>query len=173
MMRTIEAPRLTLEPQLAEHAGAMFAVLSDPAIYAYENAPPASVEWLHQRFAALQARRSPDGSQQWLNWVLRLRSGELIGFVQATVEGDGRAWIAYQLASAYWGHGLAHEAVDAMIGELAARYRVHTVAAVFKRANARSRRLLERLGFAAAGLPVDAADEDSMQRELVPTETTR
>ena len=39
-----------LEPQVAAHAEAMFVVLSDPAIYAYENAPPESLEWLRKRF---------------------------------------------------------------------------------------------------------------------------
>lgn len=172
-MRPIETPRLTLEPQCAAHADAMFIVLSDPAIYAYENAPPASLEWLRRRFAALEARRSPDGREQWLNWVLRLRSGELIGYVQATVGAEGRAFIAYELASAHWGRGLAHEAVEAMIDELAAQYDVRTLAAVFKRANTRSRRLLERLGFTPAEVAAEAPDEDMMQRELAPTETTR
>jgi [ribosomal protein S5]-alanine N-acetyltransferase len=165
-MRPLATPRLTLEPQCAAHAEAMFAVLSDPAIYAYENAPPASLEWLRQRFAALEARRSPDGREQWLNWVLRLRTGELIGYVQATVGAEGRAFIAYELASAHWGRGLAREAVEAMIDELAAQYRVHTLTAVFKRANTRSRRLLERLGFTPAAAPADAPDEDKMQRAL-------
>jgi ribosomal-protein-alanine N-acetyltransferase len=43
-MRSIRANGLTLEPQVAAHADAMFVVLSDPAIYAYENQPPKSVE---------------------------------------------------------------------------------------------------------------------------------
>ena len=173
MMRKIEAPRLTLEPQLAQHAGAMFAVLSDPAIYAHENAPPASVEWLYQRFAALEARRSPDGRELWLNWVLRQRSGELIGYVQATVGVEGRAFIAYEMASAHWGRGLASEAVEAMIDELASRYGVHTLVAVFKRANTRSRRLLERLSFTPAAAAAADPDEDMMERKLAPAETTR
>jgi len=43
-MRTIDASSLTLEPQTAAHAEQMFVVLSDPAIYEYENKPPASLE---------------------------------------------------------------------------------------------------------------------------------
>ena len=146
-MRHLESPRLSLEPLTAAHAEAMFEVLSDPAIYAFENAPPASVERLRERYAKWETRRSDDGRQQWLNWVLRVRSGTLIGYVQATVEADGSAWIAYELASAYWGRGLASEAVRAMASELASQYRVHMLRAMFKRANRRSLRLLERLGF--------------------------
>src|SRR5919109_5115976 len=84
-MRTIEAARLTLEPQTASHAVEMFDVLSDPAIYAYENSPPRSLEWLRTRFEKLESRRSPDGMQRWLNWVVRLKTGALVGYVQATV----------------------------------------------------------------------------------------
>lgn len=166
MMRTIETARLMLEPQLAEHAPAMFVVLSDPAIYRFENAPPATLEWLRQRYAALELRRSPDGREQWLNWVLRLRSGGLIGFVQATIDAEGRAFIAYELGSAHWGRGLAHEAVQAMIGELASQYAVHTLHAAFKRANDRSRRLLERLGFVPTKSQSTAADEELMTLSL-------
>ena len=172
-MRVIESPRLVLEPQCTAHAQAMFTVLSDPAIYTYENAPPASLEWLQRRFAALEARHSPDGREQWLNWVLRLRAGELIGFVQATVQAEGRASIAYELASAHWGCGLASEAVEAMTSELAAHFGVHTLAAVFKRTNTRSRRLLERQGFRPVASAAVDDDEDMMQRTLTATGTPR
>jgi RimJ/RimL family protein N-acetyltransferase len=163
--------RITLEPQTAAHAEEMFAVLSDPAIYEYENEPPRSLEWLRERFRKLESRRSPDGEEKWLNWVIRLSSGELIGYVQATVHRDGRAAIAYELASAYWGRGYARKAVEAMIGELVQNHGVRTLTAVFKRENQRSRRLLERLGFAPASaqrcleLEIEP-DENLMQREM-------
>ena len=122
-MRFVSAASLTLEPQVAAHAAEMLAVLSDPAIYEYENEPPASLAWLRARFEKLESRQSPDGNEQWLNWVIRIPSGELIGYVQATVRASGQAAIAYELASAHWGRGLASQAVRAMLGELAA----HTV----------------------------------------------
>lgn len=177
-MRALHTPRLQLEPQRALHAQEMFAVLSDPAIYEYENASPASAEWLRERFTKLETRRSADGSEQWLNWVLRQRGGGLIGYVQATVQADGRAFIAYELASAHWGRGLGSEAVAAMIDELVAAYGVHTLLAIFKRLNHRSRRLLERLGFGAAdaanlqGVELEP-DEDLMQRRVAPTDGGR
>jgi ribosomal-protein-alanine N-acetyltransferase len=177
-MRALRTPRLELEPQSALHAEAMFAVLSDAAIYEYENAPPTSLEWLRERFARLESRRSADGSEQWLNWVLRQHGGGLSGYVQATVRPDGRAFIAYELASAAWGRGLGSEAVAAMCDELSAQYGVHTLLAIFKRANHRSRRLLERLGFAAADAAILQgaeleSDEDLMQRSVVATDEAR
>jgi len=149
-MRVIETGGLTLEPQTATHADEMFAVLSDPAIYEHENAPPPSLEWLRTRFTKLETRVSPDGREQWLNWVIRLSDAALIGYVQATVHPDGRAAIAYELSSAHWGRGLAHQAVEAMMRELAERHGVRRFTAVLKRGNLRSLRLLERLGFSLA-----------------------
>lgn len=172
--RVIATPRLALEPQRAGHAAEMFALLSDAAIYRFENAPPASLAWLHERFSKLETRRSADGREAWLNWVLRLRTGGLIGYVQATVDAQGQALIAYVLASPHWGQGLAHEAVQAMLAELAGAWQVHRLLAVFKRGNLRSRRLLERLGFeagsAAQRLQFEVEDdEDLMQRALATT----
>jgi len=42
-MRVIETPSLTLVPQTVAHAEEMFVILSDPAIYEYENEPPPSL----------------------------------------------------------------------------------------------------------------------------------
>ena len=140
----------------------MFLVLQDPRIYEHENEPPASEEWLRERYTKLETRRSGDGSERWLNWVLRLSSGEAIGYVQATVEPSGRAFVAYVLESRWWGQGLAQEAVRAMMDELRAAYGVNHYVAVFKKRNERSRRLLERLGFAPVMLSEAEADEDAM-----------
>src|SRR5216117_2721903 len=149
-MHIIKTASLTLEPQSATHAQEMFTVLGDPAIYEFENEPPPSVEWLRARFAKLESRLSADGQEQWLNWVIRVPTSELIGYVQATVRPDGQAAIAYELSSAYWGRGLARQAVQAMISELVEHYRVRCLSAVLKRGNLRSMRLLERLGFSLA-----------------------
>ena len=172
-MRVIESGHLLLEPQLAAHADEMFVVLSDPAIYEYENGPPSSLEWLRDRYTKLESRQSKDGTEQWLNWVIRLRSGELIGYVQATVHAGGRAAIAYELASAYWGQGHAFAGTQAMIVELNGHYDVNRLSAVLKRQNFRSQRLLERLGFGLA-TPKELArrsveaDEMLMLRNLAP-----
>jgi len=163
-MNTVRSDGLTLEPQIAAHAAEMFVVLSDPAIYEYENQPPPSLEWLRSRFIKLETRRSSDGKEQWLNWVIRLPTSELIGYVQATVKTHGSASIAYELSSAYWGHGLASEAVKAMTSELVQNYQVRSLSAVFKRENLRSRRLLERLGFTVA------SPEVHIQHQIEPGE---
>ena len=173
-MRVLAAGPIVLEPQVVGHAEALFEVLRDPALYAFEGAPPESLEVVRERFRRLESRRSPDGRQQWLNWVVRPAPDETpIGFVQATVVGDGGAAIAYVLARSHWGRGLASRAVEAMLAELAARYGVRSATAVLKTANVRSLRLLQRLQFAPASaalrerLELDA-DETAMQRVLAP-----
>ena len=150
-MRTLSAALCTLEPQCAAHAAEMFVVLSDPAVYEFENAAPADEAWLADRFARLESRRSSDGEQQWLNWVVRLPSGELAGYVQATVTRRRVACVAYELASRFWRRGIGSSAVRAMLEELATEYGVHTYAAILKSRNFRSLGLLRSLGFAPAG----------------------
>ena len=176
-MRVIAAGLLVLEPQVVGHAEAMFEVLRDPALYAFEGAPPASLEVVRERFLRLESRRSPDGAQQWLNWVLRPAPREApVGFVQATVVGEGHAAIAYVLARSHWGRGIASRAVETMLAELAAEHGVRRATAVLKAANLRSLRLLQRLQFAPASAALRERldpddDETAMERALAPPAT--
>jgi [ribosomal protein S5]-alanine N-acetyltransferase len=146
-LRTLVTSRCTLEPLVAAHAHDMFTVLSDPAIYEFENEPPISEEWLTRRYERLEQRRSPDGQETWLNWVVRLPDGELAGGVQATVLPSGAACVAYELGSLFWRQGIGSSAVTAMLAELHSEYGVNTFVAALKSANVRSLGLLRGLGF--------------------------
>jgi RimJ/RimL family protein N-acetyltransferase len=150
-MKTLSAPRCTLEPQVAAHAHEMFVVLSDPAIYEFEGQAPSSEAALAQRFALLESRCSADGTERWLNWVVRVPGGPLAGYVQATVLPSGVSFVAYELASRFWRQGIASSAVTAVLSELGAAYGVHTYIAVLKAQNFRSQALLDSLGFRLAG----------------------
>ena len=146
-MRTLAAAGLTLVPQLPAHAEAMFAVLTDLAQQTFGSAAPASLDALRQRFARLAEGWSPDGRQQWLNWVVMLPDGNLAGYVQATIGPDRCASIGYELASPFWGRGIGTEAVGRMIDELVGPYAVQGLHASLHPDNLRSMRLLLRLGF--------------------------
>ena len=163
-MRTLTAPPYVLEPQLAAHAQEMFTLLSDPAIYEFENAPPIDEAWLRKRFARLESRGSSDGTQQWLNWVIRLPGGKLAGYVQATVFQDRTAYVAYELNSQYWRQGIGSTSVRAVLQELRDQYSVVTFIAVLKARNYRSAALLRKLGF------VPASEEQSAQHRDEPDE---
>jgi [ribosomal protein S5]-alanine N-acetyltransferase len=174
-MRTLQSSRCTLEPQVAAHAQEMFVVLCDPAIYEFENGPPKSESWLEERFSRLETRTSSDGAETWLNWVVRLPSGELAGYVQATVLQSGVSHIAYELGSHFWRQGIGSSAVTAMMEELQHHYGVLTFVAVLKAANYRSLGLLGRLGFLRACPERSAefraeADEVAMFKPTAPAE---
>lgn len=164
-----------LEPQRAAHAAEMFGVLGDPAIYEFENAPPPSQAWLEQRYAKLESRRSADGSEHWLNWVVRLPTGELAGYVQATVMPSSRAFVAYEFASRHWRQGIGSRAVRAMLVELVEAYAVHTFVAVLKARNHRSLALLRSLGFSEEVPPAQSPadidpDELALYKPASPTQ---
>jgi ribosomal-protein-alanine N-acetyltransferase len=147
-MRPLETSRLVLEPLVLAHAEVMCELLADPLIYLHLDEPSApALAHLRRSYAQREARESPDGKQLWLNWIVRPRGGPPVGYVQATVLSPGIAWIAYVLASKFWGRGYAVEAVQAMLTELTAAYEVRRYLATVEAANHASIRLLERLGF--------------------------
>ncbi|HMZ00464.1 MAG TPA: GNAT family N-acetyltransferase, partial [Burkholderiaceae bacterium] len=158
-------PLCDLEPLSVDHAAAMFPVLSDPAIYEFENAPPASEAALAARYARQVVGHSPDGRERWLNWVVRRPTGELAGYVQATIHPDGSAYLGYELASRHWRQGLGSAAVATLIDELVAHQGVTRCVAVLKARNARSFGLLHTLGFqtgSAADRAAWAVEDDEL-----------
>ncbi|MDH4052068.1 MAG: GNAT family N-acetyltransferase [Rubrivivax sp.] len=165
-MNTLRTSRCVLEPQLEAHAPEMFVVLSDPAIYEFERVPPPSVDKLAAGYRRLETRVSADGSEQWLNWVVRLPSGELAGYVQATVLPSKASCVAYEFASRHWRQGIGSAAVGAMLAELEVSYGVRLFVAVLKAANFRSMGLLRHLGF-RPGTPADAETFEAEPDEAV------
>jgi RimJ/RimL family protein N-acetyltransferase len=118
----LETPRLHLEPLTTAHTAELHPVLADPALYAFTGGSPPSLPELRARHARQVAGVSPDGSQGWLNWVLRLRdTGAVAGFVQATLT-RGRdvssADLAWLVGTAVQGRGLASEAAVAVVDRL-------------------------------------------------------
>lgn len=92
----------------------MVAVLSDPALYTYTGGSVPTVAELRARYRRQAVGASPDGSKQWLNWMLRLSDERrLVGFVQATISAD-EAELAWLVAPSAQGAGLASEATAAV-----------------------------------------------------------
>lgn len=146
--RPFETERLRLEPLCASHAAELFEILSDERMYRFvPQDPPATLAALARRFALLEIRRSPDGGEDWLNWVLRSKSeGGCLGCVQVTIRRDGRAQLAYELGVLYWGRGFATEACGCVIDALFDDG-IPEVWAELDTRNLASIRLLERLRF--------------------------
>jgi [ribosomal protein S5]-alanine N-acetyltransferase len=156
--RGLPTPRLQLEPLGAAHAAELWPLLADPALYAHvPQEPPPDAAWLAHRYALLGSRRSPDGDELWLNWVLRRRAdAACIGSVQVTVYPDAAAYLAYELGRTAWHQGFATEACTAVLAALRSGFGVQRVVAEVDSLNAPSLRLLDRLGFERTGMRRDA-----------------
>jgi RimJ/RimL family protein N-acetyltransferase len=151
-MMSITGSSLSLEPLLAQHARELFPLLSDPGLYAhFDYEPPESEGELEERYRRWEARRSPDGTQLWLNWLVRSSGAEPLGYVQATVLlGTSSAWIAYVIGRRHQGIGVGRNAVTLMCDYLRSEYGVRDFIACVEATNTRSIRLLERLGLVLA-----------------------
>jgi RimJ/RimL family protein N-acetyltransferase len=115
--------RALLTPLRVEDAAEMAEVLADPALHAFTGGRPPTPEELRARYAVLVSGWSPDRSQRWLNWVVRLRSDRrAVGYTQATIDpATGTAELAWVVGVPWQGRGIAGEAVDLMLEELAGK----------------------------------------------------
>jgi RimJ/RimL family protein N-acetyltransferase len=150
--------RLRLEPLRVDHADEMVAVLADPALYTFTGGEPPTLDGLRERYG-LQARgQSPDGTEVWHNWIVRVAGddgapgvepgGSAIGFVQATVTDGGRAAdVAWVVGVPWQGLGYATEAAIAMVDWLVV-HGVRTVTAHVHPDHEASAGVARRLGFA-------------------------
>jgi RimJ/RimL family protein N-acetyltransferase len=115
--------RLDLEPVEAHHAAELAPLLDDMALHEFTGGAPLSQAALAARYARLASRRSPDGSQLWGNWVIRVRAtGTAAGTVQATIpaggQGTGSAEVAWVVARRFQRHGYAKEAARSLAASL-------------------------------------------------------
>lgn len=140
-------PRLRLVPLSPDDAAEMFVVLNDQRLHRFTGGLPLGHAELKELYRAWQVRRSVDGSQVWLNWVVRLVPlGEAIGHVQATITADGTAVIGYVIGTRWSGHGFAVEASRAMVSLLQAHVGVRRLEAHIHSEHIASHRVAAHLG---------------------------
>jgi RimJ/RimL family protein N-acetyltransferase len=118
--RAISTQRLDLVPLQPADADEMVGVLADPRLYSFIGGGPPDRESLRARYTRQSAGQSADGTEEWHNWIVRLRpDGTAIGFVQATVVDAGAvAGIAWLIGVPWQGRGFAVEAVRALVSWL-------------------------------------------------------
>ena len=157
--RVLGTGRLFLEPLTAAHATELYEPLLDLRLYDFiPQDPPASSLALEERYRKLVTRRSPDGREAWLNWAMRDReAGGCIGVLEATVQGDGTAFMAYTVFVRFQRRGFAAEGCRRLIGHLFEDYGVGVVVAEIDTRNAPSIALVESLGFRRVAF-VEGAD---------------
>jgi RimJ/RimL family protein N-acetyltransferase len=117
------AKRLDLEPLAVAHAAELAPLLDDASLHEFTGGAPLSAAALAARYARLAARRSPEGSQLWGNWVMRVRAtGRAAGIVQVTLPAGGPAAgpaeVAWVVVRAAQGRGYAKEAARSLVALL-------------------------------------------------------
>ncbi len=117
---TINTARLVLEPLRVDHAPEMFAILDDATLHEYIGGSPKTLPELEDDYAWLADYANHPAGEAWLNWVLRLATGDPVGTLQATVVPDeSHASIAWVVGQAWQRQGFASEAATALVGWLA------------------------------------------------------
>ena len=141
--------RLILEPLVVSHARALYPLLCDQRLYTYiPEEAPTSVDALAARYQRLEARRSPDGQQVWLNWAARPRAGSsYAGWFQATIGPDQTALLAYMIFPSQQRQGYAREGGRRVVEHLARDHGVRLVVAEIDTRNRASIGVVEALGF--------------------------
>jgi RimJ/RimL family protein N-acetyltransferase len=154
----------------ASAAAEMFAVVSDPCSYEFisKKAPGSPLE-LEERYRHQEKRISPDGSELWLNWIVReVKSNVAMGFVQASAKKDDpKAQIGYLFHPQFWGKGYAFEALSQMCRLLSLNHKITFVWASIDPRNERSIKLMERLGFARSSIEPSEPGDIVMERRLL------
>jgi ribosomal-protein-alanine N-acetyltransferase len=142
------------------HARRLFTALSDAELYRFlDIKQPASIAALEAQYQLWGARRSPDGSQHWLNWAARLRDEDgYAGWFQSTTYADGNADIAYMVFAPHQRHGFGREACERMIDHLATAYRIAVVRAFADPRNLASIGLALSLGMRRRAMPAENGD---------------
>ena len=153
---------LRLDPLEVSDAAEMVGVLSAPELYAVTAGEPPRLAELTERYRRQVVRRTADGREEWLNWVVRV-DDQAVGFVQATLTDGSRASIAWVIGLAWQGRGYATAAASAMVTELRARG-VSDVRAWIAPGHASSERVAVHVGRVAT----DRTDEDGERLWAVP-----
>lgn len=143
------ASRLRYEALTPSHAPLLFPVLSAKEVWRHIGpSESATLEELAARFTRMAAGPPPEHAEErWVNFAVRLADdGPYCGRIEATVHGSW-AEIAYLFGPAFWGRGLATEAVHWLREHLREQFGVAELWAATRPENRASVCLLRRLGF--------------------------
>ena len=135
------ADRLVLLPMTHDDASDLALIAADASIFRY-------IPDIPQPFDAGRWVRSVVANDAHrIKHVIRLRTGEPVGFLQLGQRRNGDLQIGYFLARAHWGKGFAREACLSALGLLADLGDERPVHAAVHRDNLTSLRMLGSMGF--------------------------
>ena len=111
--------------------------------------PHTSIEETEQYLAQCVAAW---GNNSRFPWVITLREdGQLLGMVELRVN-DFKADVGYVVARAFWGRGIATEAVHSVVAWALSQENIYRVWALCDAENVASARVLEKVGMKREGL---------------------
>lgn len=153
----MKSRRLTYRRLEAADAVAVAALAGDwdvasmTARIPFPYTPAAAAEWI----ASLSEREFVRGI---------VHDGRLIGAVGYFPVADGSAEIGYWIGKPWWGHGYATEAAEALVRHCFRPGRFRRLTCCHFADNARSARVIEKLGFKATG--TCSAYSEARKREI-------
>jgi RimJ/RimL family protein N-acetyltransferase len=148
-MTPMQSKNLRFELLTAAHANDLFPILTTPSVLAFIDETPPIIEELRMEYAN-RARGPKDSTmtiERWFNMAIYVKNPpSIIGRLEATWYGQ---WgeLAYLLGEAWWGKGLAFEAMCWWHDYLTVFAPETEWWATVHPANQRSIRLLKRLGY--------------------------
>ena len=148
---TLYTERLTLRmPRLSDAAVIFQAYARDAEVTRYLRwRPHSSIQETEQYLKGCVAGWDDDSR---FPWVIELRGdGELLGMVELRVN-DFKADVGYVLARAFWGRGIATEALRTVVGWALSQESIYRVWALCDAENGASARVLEKVGMTREGL---------------------
>jgi ribosomal-protein-alanine N-acetyltransferase len=147
-----------LEPLREQHADFLFEGLREPALYQFiPQEPPVDNDQLKERFMRLSRGPEPYGNELWLNWAVKQKfSSHYVGLIEATVDQNQGAHLAYFIFIKFWQGGYGSEACLAVINHLRERRGCKRVFAEVDTRNQGSIALLEKLGFGRVAFNAEA-----------------
>jgi RimJ/RimL family protein N-acetyltransferase len=135
---------MQLENLNEHHAEEMYFLLNDVSLYQYIGGNPiGSLEHFKDRYKRLSIGHSNDGSEEWINWIIRIK-GQCVGYVQATIK-DDIAYIAWMIGKRYQNKGYARAATRELILWLAGN-RTKIIKAKINNMNEPSKRVAMKCG---------------------------
>ncbi len=153
-MRTIRTQNLRLTPVTTQNADALWRILQQPDLRAYQDLPNVGNAAFVQMVARRPRRLVPGetGRFEWLIYARGVRKA--LGWVSLRVPERDRATgeIGYSIVRESRGRGIASEAVRALIDESFESAALERLRAYCLAENAASRRVLERIGFTNDGV---------------------
>ena len=157
---TLETERLLLAPMSVSDAAELHALLWSPdARTGTDDGPAASLRDVRARIRRWERRRSPDGSEIWLNWTLRLNHDQtVVGRMQATVA-DRWADLAWVIGRRLRNQGYATEAGRCIAVWLVELFSVDEVRATIHPDNTASQRVATKVGLRRGGERTSDGDE--------------